>query len=727
MTHAENPIGAMVSSSDRSTDRSITSLAYQLHTSVPADRWCVTFVDLDFLREEVQAAVGTTLIQPPTNGIDDFDPSDKDYGPSMYTVNEQYIKPVTMKAGKMSWALMRNPNGLVCDLFISHAWQEGVFEFLSKVRHSWPAGVRTAWCCMLANPQNLDISFFLHSPSSSPFAVALRASEVMLVVPNRHQSVYTRLWCAYEAYLAQEEGKTILIAKSSNWRDILGALQWMVVAASLGGFLGTIATLLKAGRPSGVPAVSILVCGLSLVVDNDAFRQFMNLLGQMFSWIQVTHSRYFFHPGYKGIPAEVAHAVRVCYWLWFSIVFCVMEVDRVNSRSTRLEEEDLRQGYQGSIQSAKCSQEADAASIRTEIGDKVRDVDHAIEVLLSAGMSTPSLREIAHAVNIEQAAFSEITGAVFLLGPFASLAITATLLDMIYGGASPFLAVLPCVSVMARVGLFVLLCRSAWDEQRFILKLMSKCVAMLLWLFVAIVVLCLFPHNLSVNQGAYVWLLIADGSLLILLYIALLGIRGTAKLPLGLRILQVVFGRGRKAFLVCRRSEEFSDSESDSSGTDTDQGSIWTFEPRKAWSCPANLWRKTAAVRICSRTCRGPGKLCWIQRVHSPPKKTSYWHQLTHCFVWLDASIHQLLRIEQINIVKLLWSAHTGRFFLLVLDALFWSYTWKIIPVSKWFKLITIVSPVRNGCGTPSKWPFCGLKMGVILTTYKSWDDPPSK
>ena len=567
MTHAENPLGAMVSSSDRS----ITSLAYQLHKSVPADRWCVTFLDLDFLREEVQAAVDTTLIQPPANGTDDFDPSDKDYGPSIYTVNEQYIKPVTMKAGKISWALMRNPNGLVCDLFISHAWQEGVFEFLSKVRHSWPAGVRTAWCCMLANPQNLNISSFLQSPSTSPFAVALRASDVMLVVPNRHQSVYTRLWCAYEAYLAQEEGKTILIATSSNWRDILGALQWMVVAASLGGFLGTIATLAKAGRPSGVPVISILVCGLSLVVDNDAFRQFMNLLGQMFSWIQVTHSRYFFYSRYKGIPEEVTHVVHVCYWLMSSIVFCVMEVDRINSTSTRSEEEELRQGYQGSIQSAKCSQEADAASIRTEIGDKVRDVDHAIEVLLTAGMSTPALREIAHAVNIEQAAFSEITGAVFLLGPFASLAITATLLDMIYGGASPFLAILPCLSVMARVVLFVLLCRSARDEQRFILKLMSKCVAMLLWLFVGVVVLCLFLHDLSVSQGAHAWLLIADGCLLILLYIALLGIRGTAKLPLGLRVLQVVFGRGRKAFLVCRRREEFSfDSESDSSGDDTE-------------------------------------------------------------------------------------------------------------------------------------------------------------
>lgn len=38
---------------------------------------------------------------------------------------EQYIKPVTLQAGKVSWALMQHPHGLDCDLFISHAWQEG--------------------------------------------------------------------------------------------------------------------------------------------------------------------------------------------------------------------------------------------------------------------------------------------------------------------------------------------------------------------------------------------------------------------------------------------------------------------------------------------------------------------------------------------------------------------------------------------------------------------------
>lgn len=63
-----------------------------------------------------------------------------------------------------------------------------------------------------------DAGAMLQSPSSSPFALALNAANVVLVVPNRHKSVYTRLWCAYEAYLSQEAGKPILIARSRDWK-----------------------------------------------------------------------------------------------------------------------------------------------------------------------------------------------------------------------------------------------------------------------------------------------------------------------------------------------------------------------------------------------------------------------------------------------------------------------------------------------------------------------------
>lgn len=41
-----------------------------------------------------------------------------DYGPSIYTVTDQYIKPVTAAAGKMSWALMMHPSGLDCHLLL---------------------------------------------------------------------------------------------------------------------------------------------------------------------------------------------------------------------------------------------------------------------------------------------------------------------------------------------------------------------------------------------------------------------------------------------------------------------------------------------------------------------------------------------------------------------------------------------------------------------------------
>ncbi|CAE7740085.1 unnamed protein product, partial [Symbiodinium microadriaticum] len=41
------------------------------------------------------------------------------------------------------------------------------------------------------------------------------AATCVLVVPNRHCSIYTRLWCGYEAYRAHEEGKTIYIARVS--------------------------------------------------------------------------------------------------------------------------------------------------------------------------------------------------------------------------------------------------------------------------------------------------------------------------------------------------------------------------------------------------------------------------------------------------------------------------------------------------------------------------------
>ena len=97
-------------------------------------------------------------------------------------------------SGGQSWALLAHPSGLYCDLFVSHGWAEGIYEFIDKVLNSWPRGTKHAYCCMLSNPQNLDIGSLIVSPATSPFAKALKAADHVLVVSNRKESLYARIW-----------------------------------------------------------------------------------------------------------------------------------------------------------------------------------------------------------------------------------------------------------------------------------------------------------------------------------------------------------------------------------------------------------------------------------------------------------------------------------------------------------------------------------------------------
>mmetsp|Transcript_110578 Transcript_110578/g.356708 ORF Transcript_110578/g.356708 Transcript_110578/m.356708 type:complete len:364 (-) Transcript_110578:199-1290(-) len=207
----------------------------ELYRRVAAEKWGMTKADLKRLRRDVWKAVKNGSILP--TELDPFDPRDDIFGPSIYTINEQYIKPVTAEAGNMSWALMKHPKGLKVDLFVTHAWQEGIFEFIDKVLTSWPRSCHSAWCCMLANPQNLDISSLISCPKSSPFALALRVVKCMLVVPNRRLSIYTRLWCAYEAHLAYEWNKVVLTASASPWASFRQALPAVLLCVALGGLL----------------------------------------------------------------------------------------------------------------------------------------------------------------------------------------------------------------------------------------------------------------------------------------------------------------------------------------------------------------------------------------------------------------------------------------------------------------------------------------------------------
>ncbi|CAE7223651.1 unnamed protein product, partial [Symbiodinium natans] len=564
--------------------------------TVPPERWCVTRKDLKFLRADVKRAIEENRILPPGNGLDDF-LEDLQNGPNVYTVTAQYIKPVTARAGKMSWALMRNPGGLDCHLFISHAWQEGIFEFISKALASWPWRSRNAWCCMLANPQNLDIGALIQSPRSSPFAHALRASSQVLVVPNRHASIYTRLWCAYEGYLAQEQGKMVFVARPSTEPELLRAMLDMCFAAFLGTFLGCV----MAAGPWSVALCLVLLhsaalLGLwSMAAESHAQKHCVNLVGQFLSCFA------FFHwgPGVargdatqmgsllSGVPPklmplipcwiqEIVHYSFTFFWLEArrSSSRFFMDLDRVTCICGVLEAQQLAKGYQGSIVYAKCAQPEDEANIRGEIGDRMQSVDACIEVLLLAGMSSPALRELALAgIDIEHAGRASVVLPVVYLFIMNILAVVIAL----HAPAQHDWHVIPekCVFICSRLGMLVGIARSPPDHRAFVLHVMTKCAAIynvagaigILWQ------VTLHPGG-TLPRGP--WRLFTfswhAGELLLLF----LGITGTARLPWGSYLLQFFFARSLGQLTAGRVSCSCQ------SGSETDSGELLSDDSAEA-------------------------------------------------------------------------------------------------------------------------------------------------
>eukprot|EP00403_Amphidinium_massartii_P035690 CAMPEP_0178452638 /NCGR_PEP_ID=MMETSP0689_2-20121128/44355_1 /TAXON_ID=160604 /ORGANISM="Amphidinium massartii, Strain CS-259" /LENGTH=375 /DNA_ID=CAMNT_0020078365 /DNA_START=207 /DNA_END=1330 /DNA_ORIENTATION=- len=206
---------------DRQFNGNFTN-ARDLHREVEKHRWSVSLDDLLTFRRVVRQRweagripkLTTTDQLPEITHVPGHD--DPEIGPSMYQVNKYVIQWVTEQVGGMSWALMCNPNGLDgCDLFVSHAWCEGVFEFVTHVLKAWPWKARSLWCCFLANPQCGDlVSELLDVPiAESPFAQAINRTNHVVVVPNQAESgcVYGRLWCVYEMYLATQKGKTVIM------------------------------------------------------------------------------------------------------------------------------------------------------------------------------------------------------------------------------------------------------------------------------------------------------------------------------------------------------------------------------------------------------------------------------------------------------------------------------------------------------------------------------------
>eukprot|EP00435_Cladocopium_sp_Y103_P016088 s32_g4.t1 len=113
----------------------------EFHLRVPPEKWCITKAEFFAFVEEVRSLweSGTWKIDwhATSHSGGSYGSSstvtrrftqlfqDEVSGPNLYEVNERFVKPLTREAGGMSYALMKHPDGLLCQVFISHAWAEG--------------------------------------------------------------------------------------------------------------------------------------------------------------------------------------------------------------------------------------------------------------------------------------------------------------------------------------------------------------------------------------------------------------------------------------------------------------------------------------------------------------------------------------------------------------------------------------------------------------------------
>ena len=229
--------------------------------------------------------------------------------------------------------------------------------------------------------------------------------------------------------------------------------------------------------------IVVAISCISGIINHSSCRKVLNRIGALTSGFVFIFGRSWgFDPdGVDGTPFVVQR-------LYDLIFFLLLEVDRVNGDANMEEAQHLRSGFSGSIVQATCSRDVDAERIFAEIGEKTADVDYAIHVLLSAGMSSPTLRAVAkRSIDIRGAGHAEIAFPFLALVPLTLETAWSIYGDFVHNN-DVYLRVAPfwlihSITVAARVGLLILLWRSPRDERCFILKMICKMVAVYLILY----------------------------------------------------------------------------------------------------------------------------------------------------------------------------------------------------------------------------------------------------
>ncbi|CAK9029499.1 Uncharacterized protein SCF082_LOCUS18812, partial [Durusdinium trenchii] len=384
---------------------SCSSAVMELHRRVPAELWCVTYSELFTFVEDVRGAWCEGNIPNAPGIFADRWHEDAEHGPNLYVVNEHFVKPKTLAVGGMSYALWLHPEGLPCQVFVSHAWVEGIFEFALGVRSAWPGGhgLRNMYVCLLANPQNLDMQLFLNVEiKESPFARALGRASHLLVIPNTKTSIYSRLWCVYEAYLGITMGKICLMPATPH-RSMRSFLWLLSVPLLLGFLLSCLWRFVFFNYFNGegvfdlliVTGVATLISAFSAMVPphmNKCVRLHL-AVHQLIICISGAICLPWWSTPYDASLGAMAsflhHFLPVAVQLFntlciYHLQLQVLEIQQLMDQANYLSCQ--------TVQEAQCTNPTDEERIRSAIAGAEDDVDVAIRVLMLAGAYTKSLR-----------------------------------------------------------------------------------------------------------------------------------------------------------------------------------------------------------------------------------------------------------------------------------------------------------------------------------------------
>jgi len=124
---------------------------------------------------------------------------------TMRDVCAEIVKP-TCERTKKSCALYKNENGLPCQAFVTHAWDEPFGEFVDSIEkvHQANPDKPNLWICTFALLQDeCAVKQELDTPlEETPFVSALKDASEFVVVRNSKTDICSRLWCVCELMYA---------------------------------------------------------------------------------------------------------------------------------------------------------------------------------------------------------------------------------------------------------------------------------------------------------------------------------------------------------------------------------------------------------------------------------------------------------------------------------------------------------------------------------------------